>query len=101
MNSLGLGVESSMEAPPALSGESSVEWSVSGVGQTEDDDESDSSDSDSEDINDVFGGSFLPHSDSDDDGIVFEQDGKEDEEWSESQVRRFFFLIIVKLEEKL
>ena len=72
-NSLGLRDDIEKFAPaPVVEG--SIEWSVSAeiVGSHGNDGESSSEEED--DIEDVFGGSFLPFSDSDDDGIEFQSD---------------------------
>ena len=72
----------SVEAPSLRPGDSSVEWSVSERNEEEEDSSS------SEEEEDVFGqASFMPFSDSDDDGIIFEQDGDNRNAWSDETVR--------------
>lgn len=70
-NSIGLLDNIEKNAPPAVQpGDSSIEWSVD---FRNDNFENSDDEDEEEDENDVFGASFLPQSDSEDeDGIVFE-----------------------------
>lgn len=87
-NSLGLSDDIEKFAPAPIV-EGSIEWSVSVdiVGSHSNIEESSSEEEDG--IEDVFGVSFLPFSDSDDDGIEFQSDSVD--EGKDKKVRQLHF----------
>ena len=89
-----LGVSDNIEKfAPAPAVEGSIEWSVSADIVSNHGNGGESSSEDEYDIEDVFGASFLPFSDSDDDGIEFQTDSADTDK--NKKVRLFCILKLI------